>query len=145
MPSIEFANTVEAIECFDWEFSQKDPIRDLTRAGALILAELERRLRAKEKEKMSENIVELPRWQSHKVVTAAKIILVDMAGREDGPEGTIMLKVIAANGQEIVLDVESEVFSRGVPEVGDYYVQYDGGYESWSPAEAFEKGYTRLP
>jgi len=42
MPSIEFANTVESIECYGWEFTQKDPIRDLTRAGALILAELER-------------------------------------------------------------------------------------------------------
>lgn len=29
-----------------WEFKTKDPIRDLVRAGALILAELERRLRS---------------------------------------------------------------------------------------------------
>ena len=33
----------------DFAFKPKDPIRDLTRAGALILAELERRLRAEEK------------------------------------------------------------------------------------------------
>ena len=31
-------------------FKPKDPIRDLVRAGALILAELERRLRAEEKQ-----------------------------------------------------------------------------------------------
>ena len=34
----------------DFLFKPKDPIRDLTRAGALILAELERRLRAISKE-----------------------------------------------------------------------------------------------
>ena len=32
-----------------WDFKPVDPIRDLTRAGALLLAELERRLRMKEK------------------------------------------------------------------------------------------------
>lgn len=31
-----------------WPFKPKDPIRDLVRAGALLLAELERRLRAEE-------------------------------------------------------------------------------------------------
>jgi hypothetical protein len=31
-----------------WSFKPKDPISDLTRAGALVLAELERRLRMKE-------------------------------------------------------------------------------------------------
>ena len=31
---------------FKWGFNPKSPIQDLTRAGALILAELERRLRA---------------------------------------------------------------------------------------------------
>ena len=27
-------------------------------------------------------------------------------------------------------------------EAGGYYVRYPDGYESWSPAEAFEEGYT---
>jgi hypothetical protein len=30
------------------------------------------------------------------------------------------------------------------PEAGGYYVQYKDGYTSFSPAEAFEEGYTRL-
>lgn len=30
------------------------------------------------------------------------------------------------------------------PQVGGYYVQYEGGYESWSPAQAFEEGNTRI-
>ena len=33
---------------YGWEIKRKDPISDLVRAGALILAELERRLRSKE-------------------------------------------------------------------------------------------------
>lgn len=41
----------EALDLYGWEdsFEPKDPIRDLVRAGALILAELERRLRAEDK------------------------------------------------------------------------------------------------
>ena len=29
-------------------------------------------------------------------------------------------------------------------QVGGYYVVYTGGYKSWSPAEAFEDGYTKV-
>jgi len=34
-----------SLKIYNWSFKPKDPIRDLVRAGALILAELERRLR----------------------------------------------------------------------------------------------------
>lgn len=30
------------------------------------------------------------------------------------------------------------------PHVGGYFVRYDDGYESFSPAAAFESGYTRV-
>jgi len=30
------------------------------------------------------------------------------------------------------------------PEVGGYYVVYADGYKSFSPAQAFEEGYTRV-
>lgn len=42
----------DMLEAYGWEFKPDKPdrIADLTRAGALILAELERRLRAQEKE-----------------------------------------------------------------------------------------------
>ena len=30
------------------------------------------------------------------------------------------------------------------PEVGDYFVVYDGGYQSWSPKTVFEDGYSLL-
>ena len=30
------------------------------------------------------------------------------------------------------------------PQAGGYYVVYEDGYKSWSPAEAFESGYTKM-
>ena len=29
----------------------------------------------------------------------------------------------------------------GMPVIGDYFVRYADGYESWSPRKAFEEGY----
>ena len=50
-----------------------------------------------------------------------------------------------------VFHLGSDVFARGMPEYkGDgeafdaYLVVYDDGYVSWSPAKAFEEGYTRI-
>lgn len=33
---------------------------------------------------------------------------------------------------------------KHAPKAGGYFVAYEDGYKSWSPAEAFESGYTRL-
>ena len=41
----ELSEIVSVLEPYAWPFKPNDPIRDLVRAGALILAELERRLR----------------------------------------------------------------------------------------------------
>ena len=40
--------------------------------------------------------------------------------------------------------VDAKYLQRHKPEVGGYYVVYDDGYKSWSPAKAFEEGYTRI-
>ena len=32
--------------------------------------------------------------------------------------------------------------SRNEPQTGGYYVKYDDGYESYSPADVFEAGYS---
>ncbi len=36
----------------------------------------------------------------------------------------------------------SQYFEKHTPEVGGYFVQYKDGYKSFSPAAAFEEGYT---
>jgi hypothetical protein len=41
-------------------------------------------------------------------------------------------------------EVSAEYVMRHKPQVGGYYVVYPDGYKSWSPAEAFESGYTRI-
>lgn len=37
-----------------------------------------------------------------------------------------------------------EYMQKHQPRAGGYFVVYKDGYESWSPAEAFEEGYTRV-
>ena len=34
--------------------------------------------------------------------------------------------------------------SESIPIIGDYFVIYDNDYQSWSPKDVFESGYSRL-
>ena len=79
----------------------------------------------------------LPEWQSHKIVKGDKIIA-------DEP-GLIMhtWSLDCGMSVEVSPSLEKRV-PDGVDPVGGYYVLYKGGFESWSTAEAFEDGYTRL-
>lgn len=76
--------------------------------------------------------MEMPRYQSHKKVWALKIAAVE------GVRLSFVDKGYAA------ILVDAKLFARYRPVPGDYYVQYDDGYKSISPAKAFEEGYTRL-
>lgn len=40
--------------------------------------------------------------------------------------------------------VSAEYLAKHKPVVGGYFVVYVDGYESFSPATAFEEGYTRI-
>jgi hypothetical protein len=40
--------------------------------------------------------------------------------------------------------VDADYVAKHKPHAGGYYVQYADGYTSFSPAQAFEEGYTRL-
>ncbi len=40
--------------------------------------------------------------------------------------------------------VEDAYIEKHDPQVGGYYVRYEDNYESFSPAEAFEKGYVEI-
>lgn len=96
---------------------------------------------------------DLPRYRCHKVVQAAKITT---AVREETSEGlqrhektvvTYVLTLEVPGEVEPAFRVVSEKwFERNaeLPAIGGYFVVYDDGYESWSPAEAFEKGYTLI-
>ena len=81
---------------------------------------------------------EMPRYRSHKEVHALQIAVIDgIAG-----ENRFRLTFFGGYAPRIV---DASVVSRYMPNPGDYFVIYDGdGYESISPAAAFESGYTRI-
>lgn len=85
------------------------------------------------------NQVALPRWQSHKEVLGDKII-----SAADSSELAPAIWRLACGA---LIDVSSTLQGRvpkGIDPVGGYYVRYADGFESWSPAKAFEDGYTRI-
>ena len=89
------------------------------------------------------NLPELPRYRSHKNVSAVKILEIrSTATLEQASDGSAYL-VPTEEGYGRIL-VTREFMLRHEPEVGGYYVQYEDGYESYSPAKAFEDGYTRI-
>jgi len=92
---------------------------------------------------MSFNPSTLPVYRSHKLVRAAKI-----AALQCDP-GLYILVLALPGAQFATVEVSNDWLSKRVPTdkmVSDgYYVIYDDGYASWSPAEAFEKGHTMEP
>lgn len=81
---------------------------------------------------------EMPKYKCHKEVWALKISEIH-PGRRDGkgPGGTL---VFAEEGYA-PLSVGEDYLQRD-PQEGGYYVVYADGYKSYSPAKAFEDGYT---
>lgn len=80
-----------------------------------------------------------PRYRSHKIVEAAKITTVRKF--QNGPPFKAALFLQIGGGQ-VEHAVSDEYVRKHNPQVGGYWVRYPDGYESWSPAEAFESGYT---
>jgi len=79
---------------------------------------------------MHEQTYVLAKWQSHKVVQAARIIAI-LDGRQ----------LVFADNQGFYYPPTS-YFAKHEPTVGGYFVEYEDGYQSFSPAKAFEDGYT---
>lgn len=116
----------------------------------------------------SVNQAELPRYRCHKEVWALKIETVDLLLR---PKPTIadLEDILNSQSDEPVailsngefgnqpratltftdkgyapLEVDAAYVMQHNPQPGGYYVVYKDGYKSFSPAEAFEEGYTRI-
>jgi hypothetical protein len=100
---------------------------------------------------------EMPRYRSHKAVWALKIKAIDLANPPTIDELEKILNNEKSTGEEVVgamitpeedgfaaFPVSREYVLKHSPQVGGYYVVYADGYKSWSPAQAFEEGYTRL-
>jgi hypothetical protein len=74
---------------------------------------------------------EMPRYQCHKKVWALKIEKI---------EGVM---ITPSDRGYARFEVDDAYILKHKPQVGGYYVVYDDGYKSFSPAKAFEEGYTR--
>ena len=88
---------------------------------------------------------EMPRYRSHKEVHALKIAAIVRDGEGElnwETDGSAM--ITPAEEGYAPFRVDREYMRKHDPQVGGYYVLYAGGYSSWSPAEAFEEGYTKL-
>lgn len=88
----------------------------------------------------------LPSYQSHKRVWALKIkeIYFDhqRRGANEETDGTAI--IVPEEPLYAPFRVGSGYVKKHNPQAGGYWVQYEDGYESWSPAQAFEGGYTAI-
>ncbi len=83
-------------------------------------------------------LTDLPRYQSHKVVQAARV-----TGVSEGHMPDVLFVWHLAGGFRVEVD---EDLARRVPTgtrspISGWFVLYEDGYRSWSPGEAFEAGY----
>lgn len=85
---------------------------------------------------MSNELMEMPRYQCHKQVWALKIRDLTMS-----PTG---YTITPFEHGYAPFDVSREWVEKHQPKIGGYYVVYKDGYKSFSPAEAFEAGYTSI-
>ncbi len=81
---------------------------------------------------MDRGSTEMPRYECFKKVWALKIADIDGVMIAPSDEGYAPFAVSA------------EYIEKHKPQVGGYYVVYQDGYRSYSPAEAFEQGYVPL-
>ena len=83
------------------------------------------------------NTRELPKYNCHKQVWALKIKKIKALENGDDYEITPEDEGYAP------FHVGGEYIAKHKPMEGGYYVVYMDGYKSYSPAKAFESGYTK--
>lgn len=89
-------------------------------------------------------VIQIPIYQCHKKVGALKIadIVRDGEGENRDSDGSAILKF--ENTDFAPIFVTRDYMYKHTPTIGGYYVVYEDGYLSFSPAEAFESGYTLI-
>lgn len=80
----------------------------------------------------------LPTYVCHKEVQALKIKAIERSLESDG------YLVVPAEAGFAPIPVSNEWIDKHGPRPGGYYVVYKDGYVSYSPARAFEEGYTAV-
>jgi len=85
----------------------------------------------------------MPKYRSHKTVWALKIVSVQHVGPLGEQPMDECTSVIMHFEPPFAPRQESTV-DKPKPQSGWYMVQYEDGYISFSPAEQFESGYSRI-
>jgi len=92
--------------------------------------------------------VPLPQYQCHKKVWALKIAEIHHNTNPDstGKSGASSYgaKLVPEDKRYGVIDVDASYMTKHPAEVGGYFVIYEDGYKSYSPAPVFESGYTLI-
>lgn len=87
---------------------------------------------------------EMPKYKSHKTVWALKIAKIEHVPTPANQESDGSRYLYPADEGYGPVLVDHEYMRKHNPQAGGYYVVYADGYKSFSPAQAFEEGYTRL-
>lgn len=95
-------------------------------------------------ENESQAMVEMPKYKCHKEVWALKIKEIKRDGEGENRETDGSAMITPVEDGYAPFRVNHEYMHKHNPEVGGYYVVYKDGYKSFSPADAFEDGYTRV-
>lgn len=85
---------------------------------------------------------EMPVYRSHKKVWALQIKSIEDLGTDTTTDENPVVRIHFV--EPGYAPVKMNLRSKPTPEVGGYYIVYKDGYCSFSPAGAFESGYTRL-
>lgn len=83
---------------------------------------------------------EMPRYKCHKIVHALQIL----SWVEDHEDAAMPIVLNFQETRFAPKPVTLKWFKEKKVEAGGYLVIYEDGYESFSPAKAFEEGYTRI-
>jgi hypothetical protein len=81
--------------------------------------------------------MEMPIYDCHKQVHALKIKSIEPSELDDGGS-----TITPEEKGYAPFYVDNDYVEKHEPKAGGYYVVYKGGYKSFSPADAFESGYT---
>jgi hypothetical protein len=85
----------------------------------------------------------IPKYRAHKVVEALKIKVVSV---DETTDRTLTVVLFPEDPRFQPFPVPQDWYMRNKPASGTldggYWVRYDNGYTSWSPAKAFDDGYT---
>jgi hypothetical protein len=84
--------------------------------------------------------IEMPKYKSHKEVWALKIKSIVRDGEGENRESDGSAIITPEEDGYAPFRVESDYLHKHNPQVGGYYVVYQDGYKSFSPAQPFEEG-----